>query len=341
MLQSDSIVSEGNVAESQQHSTGYQAKGHQPTPREVISWLPKDATPEQQDSAIQKNIKPSPIHWSNRPDTLHLPGQPIGKSYRDVTLPQYYKESFFQKSKFFHPELEGGRLGVAGDPVPYTIAGDNLITSILLGCFILATLVFSRSRRFIEKQAKNFFYIPRSDNSTMTETSGEVRFQIFLILQTCLLASIVFFCYTRTFVGDTFTIDQYQIIGIYTGIFAGYFLVKTIAYAFVDWVFFDKKKNRQWIQSFLFLISAEGVALFPLVMLLAYFNLSMESAVIYSIIVVILSKLLSFYKSYIIFFRRSGDFLQIILYFCALEIIPLFSLWGLLVLTNSYLKINF
>jgi hypothetical protein len=67
----------------------------------------------------------------------------------------------------------------------------------------------------------------------------------------------------------------------------------------------------------------------------------MESAVIYIAIVVILFKLLAFYKTYIIFFHRNGVSLQIILYFCALEIMPLFALWGVLVVTDSYLKINF
>ncbi len=46
-------------------------------------------------------------------------------------------------------------------------------------------------------------------------------------------------------------------------------------------------------------------------------------------------------KAYIIFFRRNGVFLQIFLYFCALEVVPLFALWGGLVLISHYLKINF
>ena len=90
----------------------------QPTPSQVIGWLPKDATPAQMDSAIQRHIKPSEIHWSERPDTLHLPGHSAGKSYRDVSLPQYYRESFFSTDSMFHPELVGGRLGVAGAPIP-------------------------------------------------------------------------------------------------------------------------------------------------------------------------------------------------------------------------------
>ena len=37
------------------------------TPAMVLKWLPRDATPAQQDSAIQARFKPSEIHWSKRP----------------------------------------------------------------------------------------------------------------------------------------------------------------------------------------------------------------------------------------------------------------------------------
>lgn len=177
------------------------------------------------------------------PDTLHLPGHTKGKSLRDVSLPQYYKESFFSNDSLFHPELKGGRQGVAGDPVPYTVAGDNLITSLLIGCVLLSMLTFARSGRFIATQAKNFFFRSKLGPTTIIETSGEVRFQLFFVLQTCLFFAIGYFFYIRTFVSDTFIIEQYQIIGIFTAILAAYFLVKAIAYALTGWVFFDKKKT--------------------------------------------------------------------------------------------------
>lgn len=322
-------------------SVSVHAQPHTLTPKEVLSWLPKNATPAQQDSAIQHHIKPSPIHWSERPDTLHMPGHSKGKSITDVSLPQYYRESFFAKDSLYHPELTGGRLGVAGDPVPYTIAGDNLITALLLGCFMLAMISFSKSMDFIIRQAKNFFRVPRANATTITETSGELWVQLFLVVQTCLLSSLIFFFYTRTYVADTFIIEHYQMIGIYTGVIAAYFLVKTVAYWIAGWVFFDRKKIEQWMKANLFLIAIEGVLLFPIVMLLAYFDLSMKNALVYVVIVIILSKILSFYKTYIIFFRRNGVFLQNILYFCALEMTPLASLWGVLVLINSFLKVNF
>lgn len=350
---SDKII---NIADSTIHSVSLSAErergeeivagnkgttGKKLTPKEILSWLPADATPAQQDSAIQRHIKPSKITWSNRPDTLHLPGHPVPKDFRKVELPQYYRESFFSKDSLFHPELKGGRPGVAGDPIPYTIANDDLITGLLLGCFMLGCVAFAQSRGFIIRHAKNFFYAPRSGTTVITETTGEIRFQLFLGLITSLLLGILYFFYMRAYHGDTFILEQYKIIGVCTGVIGAYFLLKAFIYWFTGWVFFGKKNTDQWMKSFLFILSSEGILLFPLVLLQAYFKLSIESSLIYSLFVIILIKILSLYKEYVIFFRRKGAFLQIISYFCALEIVPLFTLWNVLGMIADYMKINF
>ena len=340
MFQTDSISHTSWGASDSAHVQNPKAH-RQPTPAQVLSWLPRNATPQQQDSAIRANITPSEIHWSTRHDTLHLPGQSVGKSFRDVSLPQYYKHSYFSKSPLFHPEISGGRQGVSGDPIPYTIAGDNLITSILLGCLMLALTAFSASRRFIERQIRKFFYVQRGKTTAITETSAELRFQLFLVFQTCLLQALVFFFYTSSVNSDTFILEQYQVIGIFCAIFTGYYVLKFILYSLTNMVFFDRNRNEQWLKSFLFIISSMGLLLFPAVMLLAYFDLSIRTVAIYALVVIFLSKLLTFFKTYIIFFRQNGQFLQNILYFCALEIMPLLSLWGALITANSYLKVNY
>lgn len=314
----------------------------QPTPAEVLSWLPKNATPAQQDSAIQANIRPSKITWSQQPDTLHLPGQTRGRSWRDVNLPKYYRESYFTGKPFFHPDLFGGRLGVAGDPVPYSIARDNVITLMLLCCFVLAMIAYTKSRRYILRQAKEFFRPPVSEKMTaITETSDELRFQFFLVLQSCLLMGLIYFFYFQLYVTDTFLIDQYQVIGVFSATMLGYMTVKALLYWLTGWVFFDRRRNEFWLKSYLLFLAMEGVCLFPIVMLQAYFDMPVQTTLACSTIVIAFFKLLSLYKSYLIFFRHRGGFLQNFLYFCTLEIMPLVTLVGVLALIGDCLKVTF
>ena len=312
------------------------------SPRQILNHLPKDATPWQQDSAIRANVQFPVVDWSQRPNPMRTPttkaDAPSGLS---LSSPLFHSQSLVQPDSVYRPEYMPNMPGVAGDPVPYTIAGDNLITAVLLGYFVLSTLAITKSGNFIGRQIKNFFR-PQSEGTTViTETSSELRFQLFLALQTCLLYALLFFLWRQASFDETFILPHYQIIGIHTAVFTAYFLVKALLYTIVGWVFFDKKKNEQWMKANLFLISTEGVVIFPAVMLLVYFNLPIGSMVIYTIFAIIVGKLLTFYKTHIIFFNRSKDILQNILYFCTLEIMPLGGLWGTLVLTDELLKTNF
>ena len=85
----------------------------------------------------------------------------------------------------------------------------------------------------------------------------------------------------------------------------------------------------------------EGVLLSPFVLLHVFGSLSLQITLIGVASVVILAKILTFYKCYLIFFQRFGAILQIFLYFCALEMIPLVGLVGLLETFNEFLEINF
>jgi len=312
------------------------------TPAKVLSWLPADATPEQQDSMIQAYFHPGPIHWSERPDTLRLPGDEAPTIKDFITERQFLKESFFAKDSLYNPEVKVAGHGVSGDPVPYTIANDNFITSLLLGCFLLAVLAISKSRQFIARQAKNFFRVANEKTTVITETSSELRSQLFLVMQTCLLLAIIYFFYQQGgYTQKTYLVEQNQLIGIFSLVIAAYFIIKALLYLFVDWVFFTPKQNEMWLKSYLFLVSVEGVLLFPMVMLQSYFQMSIHTTNIYTIVVLIVIKMLTLYRCYTIFFKRNGGFLQNILYFCALEITTLILLLTAIKQISDYLTINF
>ena len=342
MQQADSIAHSQHTAHADTASATGAAPVRQLTPAQALRWLPRNATPAQQDSAIQAHFKPAPIRWSTRPDTLHLPGHDAGHDLLKAELPQYYREGFFSHNAMFHPELSGGRIGIAGSPVPYSIHNDDLITSMLVVCFLAAVVAFSHARRFVARQFKAFFYRPAEGITEVKETSSEMRFQFFLGLVTSLLVALVCYFYTLNFIGTTFTLQSnYQLIAIFFGLTVAYFTGKLLLSTWVNLVFFGKKKNEQWIKSSLFLLSVEGVLLFPVVLLHAYFGLSPETSITCVAAVAILVKIMSLSKCLTIFFNRKLVNLQFFLYFCTLEIVPLLVFWSIAVFIGNYLQINF
>ena len=311
------------------------------TPYQVLQLLPKDATPEQQDSAIQSWFQPGEIHYSEQPDTLHLPGHDKGHNPREIRIPDYNKEQFLADDTLYHPELAHEPFGMAGDPVPYNISNDNIISSFLLGCFILSLLAFAISKNFVVQQIKDFFHIPRRED-IKTPTSSEVIALLFFALQNCLMLAMAYFFYVKTYVADTFIFaEEYLFIGLIFLILFIYAFLKYPLYTLVNYTFFHGKNNGQWTHTMLILSAIEGALLFPAILFQSYFDSSPQHIIFYAVFVLVLVKIFTFYKCHVIFFRKNGLFLQIILYFCTLEMIPLSVLWtALMVITNS-LKVNF
>ena len=338
MLKNDSILTT-TIATAQTDTAAVHSAKPQ-TPYEVLRLLPKDATPAQQDSAIQEWFEPKEIHYSSRPDTLHLPGQDIPRDLKEVSLPHYYRENFFSNNTMYHPELSIERSGESGDPIPYTFQNDSFITGILIICFLLITFVLSRISGFLLRQTKHIFSSQNNEHA-LTETGSEIKFQFLFMFITCLLYALLYFIYTTHIIANTFIFSsEYILLVIYGITILAYMLIRMLLYTIINITFSTNKKNLQFQRSILLITSLEGVALFPLVLLVAYFQFSLQNAIFYTATIVILAKILTFYKSFTIFFYQKGGFLQIILYFCALEMIPLMMLWsGLLVITEN-LKIN-
>ena len=312
------------------------------TPYQVLRLLPKDATPAQQDSAIQAWLGHREIRYSEQPDTLHLPGEGVPKDLKAVSLPQYYRENFFSKDTLYHEELSAqDYFGMPGDPVPYSYANDNLVTSLLIIGFLLIAFAFSRMSNFIVGQAKNFIH-PSQNRLTLSETSSEIYMQVVLTFLACIVYALLYYLYATEYLAKTYvTTSEYVLLGIFLVVFVGYFLMRFGLYTMVNNLFFDSSRNKKFLTSLLYLSSIEGLLLYPALALLAFMHLPAQNAIWYCLTVVILVKILTFYKSFTIFFKQNDLFLQIFLYFCALEMVPLMTLWGGLSVIVDILKINF
>ena len=268
-------------------------------------------------------------------------GDTVGQSVGDVELPQYYREGFFSHDTLFHPELPGGRYGEWGTPIPYSVGGDDLMTTLLLCCFLTTVFAIAVTRRYLSGQADSFLYIRHEGTTEQSMTSAELRFQLTQTVITCVLLSSLAYFLTIRFVGESLALpSNYYLIAIYVGAFIGYFLLKMLLYTVVNLVFFDGKRNLQWQKSFLFVSSLEGILIFPAVISLFYINISVAIVAVYLGVVLIIVKLLSIYKTYLIFFRTIGSKLQIILYLCALEIVPMLTFAGALLLLAESLNIK-
>lgn len=229
---------------------------------------------------------------------------------------------------------------VEGIPAPYSIQSDDFITSLLYGTVLLSIVAFSQSRDFISRELRLFFRSSRYDFDYYSETATEVRFQFFLGFQTCLMLALATFLFATHYLsGKTTVAAQHNFFLILTGCFMAYYVAKSLLQGIVGWVYFEPQENNLWQKSQLFLLAVAGLPLLPIVMLLCYFSMTFTAALILIATVVILVKILTFYRCYSIFFSKKRPQLQIFLYFCTLEIVPMIALYGILMKIISTVRV--
>lgn len=230
-----------------------------------------------------------------------------------------------------HESIPWKPQGIAGDPLDYRFRNDDYVISGLLINFLLIALVVARSWRFLRQSIEDFFHTRERPNLFNDREDNILQGRFFLVLQTCLMAGILFFGYIQNYRPDTFAQSSpYTILGIGSGVTALYYLAKIILYRIVNSTFFAPEKCRQWDSTFLISVLATGCGLLPIVLALVFFDLPVNHTAIGGLLLLALVKSLLLYKSHHIFFKGIADTTHLILYFCALEISPFIVLTGTL-----------
>ena len=234
---------------------------------------------------------------------------------------------------------EGGAQGI---PIPYSPRMDDGITVILLCCFFLSAYVLSRSRRFLLQLVKDFLLHRERTSIFATSTAGDMRYLLLLILQTCILAGVCIFNYCNDVQPELVRhVSPFMLLGIYIGVSFCYLLFKWVLYSVLGWIFFDESVTTLWLESYSTLLYYLGFTLFPFALFIVYFDLSLQLTIIIGLILAFFTKILMLYKWLKLFCNNLHGGFLLILYFCALEIMPCLMLYQGVIQLNDYLIIKF
>lgn len=232
--------------------------------------------------------------------------------------------------------------GMSGEAMPYRLRSDGMVTSILFLCFILVSFVLARGKKHLEQQLKNFSSLKDRANLFDDTTASDVRYTLVLVLHACILSGFCIYDYFSDHDLALFRIvPHYLLLSIFIGCIVCFLLLKWLAYNFINWIFFYKTQRIIWVESYANVVIWTGFLLSPIVLLIVYFDLSSQFSFYIIGIVIIIAKILLLYKCINNFFNRIHGFFHLILYFCALEILPDLALWKGIVLANYILVFNF
>ena len=294
---------------------------------------------------LDYNPFPQPLQEGDTDSTLCPPKEAEG-FFRSITeggMPS----AAAQEGSFFNvsPDTvltveERSTFNVAGTPRPYAVSSDNVLTASLILCFVVFVVALSHQGWLLARQAKDL--LNTHHNSTDDVPLTHLGFHLFMMLVCCHLLAIASYIFATKLLHYDFRLEpQSLVVAVFLGLFLAYFLLKWMAYSIVNGVFFGKRARQQWMLSFLLLVALEAVLLFPLILLLVYFDINAEKALFALAFIVFLNKILTFYKAWSIFFREKTLSLQIFLYFCTLEIMPMLAMGGIWLMMTNQLRVNY
>lgn len=226
--------------------------------------------------------------------------------------------------------------------LPYSPARDDGIALVLLGCFFLSSYVLAHSYNFL-LQLGSCFLLHRDRASIFgTSVGSDVRYMLLLVLQTCVLTGLyVFVCFNAACPELVGRIGSMALLGVCVAGCIIYLCLKWLVYTLLGWTFLDKQTSDFWAESYATIIYYFGFLLSPFLLLVIYLHFSLQISVIIGLFLLGLVKILILYKWIKLFCYNLFGGLLLILYFCALEIIPCVMFYKGMTQLNDYLIINF
>lgn len=232
--------------------------------------------------------------------------------------------------------------GMQGEEMPWMFRSDIAVTCMLVMCFLLLALSLKNSQKYVIQRMKDLF--SQKTRTSLFDVSPETNNRYVFILT--LVASILIGIYLYGYFSITdmllpMLVPKYLLLGIYTIIPLCYFVLKLGFYNLINWIFFDKKKNHSWNQTYLNLICGLCFFLFPVLLLIIYLNLNSTISLKLMLITLLFAKILLFYKGFRNFFNHLRGFIHFIMYFCTFEVVPLILFWKVIDYINNILILNF
>ncbi len=262
-------------------------------------------------------MRPAPEHTGNK----SVVGKFKFQEYQSQDTTHYYHLNYEETS------------GYSGTEMDYDVRSDDVIGGLLVFIFVIVGYIFYHNYNAISRTIKKLFMNREEQNYTIEE----VRSKVFLQFACCLMWGLLTFYY-YLFTDSDMTLndslygipERYWFMGAFACLFIIYYVVKWLGYCFIGWIFFDVATRKEWIRCYSVNIYLVGFILFPVVLLITYSNLMCEYALIFIVILVVLSKILMFYEALKLFLKNFYGLFYIFPYFCALEIVPLLLLIELL-----------
>ena len=230
---------------------------------------------------------------------------------------------------------------MTNDIAPYSMMNDNAIMMIFVMNIIGISYVFLMNGAGILERLKCMFYYESKSTPFNNRTHIKRICNILLYVQTLFYSTILAskFILEKGLYYNNETI--LPLTGTLTLLFISVLLFKLISYDTVNAVLFDKRKIQEWREFYFFTIKLLGFAFTPAVITVLFITEIPLSFVKIYLLLVLLTYVYTVFTGLIkIIFTQKRNYLDIFLYLCALEFLPIGIVWKLLLQVSGFLTIK-
>ena len=225
-------------------------------------------------------------------------------------------------------------------PVPYNITNDNVIMLLFIVNIIGMAYVLMMNGTSIMERAKGIFYYQRNS------TPFNDRTHITKICNALMYAQTKFYL-------TNITLAELQKGGlmlsgnalIYTGAFAIFFILVLLAkkwtYDLVNNILYTKKEAEEFREIYFFTIKILGFVLAPAAIALLFIPALSVNSVNFYLLLTLAAYIYTIINGlFRIIFTKKGNYLEIFLYLCTLEFLPIAMVWKSVLQLSEFITIK-
>lgn len=224
---------------------------------------------------------------------------------------------------------------------PYCMTNDNGVMMIFVMNIIGMAYVFLMNGAGIMERLKCMFYYeskstPFNNRTHITRICNILMYIQTLFYSTILASKLIL---EKGLYRNGTTI--LPLAGVLALLFIAVLLIKIVGYNAVNAILFDRRRIIEWRDFYLFTIKLLGFALTPAILAVLFMpGISIQIITFYLFFVLFVYVYTLFTGVIKIIFAQKRNYLDIFLYLCALEFLPMGIVWKLTLQASGFLTIK-
>ena len=224
---------------------------------------------------------------------------------------------------------------------PYSMTNDNIVLSLLIFNLVGISYVLLMNGASIFERTKCIFYYENKSNPYNDRTNITKICNMMMDFQTIFYATVI----TAGMVdAHSFNItreNSAMTLGAIAIIFTGFLLIKRVLYSIVNNILFSKSISEEWNSSYFFATKLWGFTLAPAALAILFVPaVPLKYVEYYSILTLILYLYTIISGVYKIIFEKKCIYVDIFLYLCALEFLPIAMVWKTILQLSDFITIK-